>query len=367
MKSISSSFKKGSPLLAVQASLINISRNKTYQLPIALKDFLKNTVETLFVRFPQEFGEVRRDFGDTMNDQWNSRVDITDVLSQFLNITIHPIASTLEEAQTKRARSSNINPSKMWATSSFEDMQKARVGGETSQANDATVDKDSRKRKTPDGAPRQVAAQATNTRRPQGKGKPDGGKASKGKGGSKGGSKGGPKGGSKGGSKGNGAKGKQHSPPFRPNWQPNGIPEPPPILTVKEAQRLWSKQCAHDKCYRTHDDRGWDRTAQKPSLYCYSCCEHLATKGWKGLWCKDNNQRSAFGTMTEKGRSRQQPNEKAHQAYTTLQDDSTPVSEGTWVKDSNAQGGWRWVAGEVRQVVQSEATQNDPYARAYMA
>ena len=50
-----------------------------------------------------------------------------------------------------------------------------------------------------------------------------------------------------------------------------------------------------------------------------------------------------------------------------LQDDSSPVSEGTWVKDSNAQGGWRWVAGEVRQVVQSEATQNDPYARAYMA
>ena len=105
MKGISSSFKKGSPLLAVQASLIKISRNKTYQLPVTIKDILKNTVETRFVRFPQEFGQVRQDFGDTMNDQWNSRVDITDVLSQFLNITIHPIAKKLKRSEPSLATS----------------------------------------------------------------------------------------------------------------------------------------------------------------------------------------------------------------------------------------------------------------------
>ena len=87
IKGVSSSFKKGSPLLAVESSLANISRNQSYQLPVTIKGILKNIVGTLFVRFPQEFGQVHRDFGDTMNEQWNSRVDITDVLSQLLNLT----------------------------------------------------------------------------------------------------------------------------------------------------------------------------------------------------------------------------------------------------------------------------------------
>ena len=102
VKGIHSSFKKGSPQLAVESSLANISRNQSYQLPVTIKDILKNIVETLFVRFPQEFGQVHRDFGDTMNEQWNSRVDITDALSQFLNLTILPIAKDLGR-QLKRS------------------------------------------------------------------------------------------------------------------------------------------------------------------------------------------------------------------------------------------------------------------------
>ena len=58
---------------------------------------------------------------------------------------------------------------------------------------------------------------------------------------------------------------------------------------------------------------------------------------------------------------------KANSAYTVLQDDSRPqpVAQGTWIQDRDAQGGWRFEVGEVRQVVQAEATENDPHARAY--
>ena len=38
-----------------------------------------------------------------------------------------------------------------------------------------------------------------------------------------------------------------------------------------------------------------------------------------------------------------------------------------WERDRNAPGGWRFYPGAVRQVVQAEATDADPYARAYMA
>ena len=151
----------------------------------------------------------------------------------------------------------------------------------------------------------------------------------------------------------------------------HGKPEPPTVISVNEAQKYWNNTCAQDKCYRQHDGRGWERTDSKPCLFCESCTEHLVSKGWKGLWCKDNNQRSAFGRLTQKGGVRERPT-KAHtanSAYTVLQDDSRPqpVAQGTWIQDRDAQGGWRFEVGEVRQVVQAEATENDPYARAYLA
>ena len=219
MKSILSSFKKGSPLLAVQTSLTNVSRNRTYQIPVKLLDFLKNTVEILFVRFPQEFGGVRREFGDTTNDLWNSMVDTTDVLSKFLNIIIKPIVTSLDEAQLKRAKSARIEPNEMWATSSFENMQKARVGGEAPRANVANATKPhGTKRKTPDQGARQASANvATDKGRAKGKGKSDGGKSSKGSGNSKGGSKGGSKG------KGGKEKGTPNNPTFRPNCRASQI------------------------------------------------------------------------------------------------------------------------------------------------
>ena len=77
------------------------------------------------------------------------------------------------------------------------------------------------------------------------------------------------------------------------------------------------------------------------------------------------------GELTLKGKPREQPREqpreKANKAYVTLQDDA-PVSEGTWVVDSKAQGGWRWAEkAHVYQVLQAEATPSDPYARAHLA
>ena len=249
------------------------------------------------MRFPQEFGEVRRDFGDTTKDIWNSMVDITDVLSKFLNITLKPIAKTLEEAQLKRAKSARILPSEMWATSSFESMQKARVGGEAPQENLANT-ANSKKRKTPDQGARQASAHvATGKGKGKGKGRHDGGKSSRGNSN--------PKGGSKGGSKGKGdkgkLKGKQPPPTFRPNWQPNGTAEPPKFVNVDKAQKIWPNQCASDKCHREHDGRGCRRTAQKRSLSCFSCCDYLVQKGWQGLWCKDNNQRRHTGGAYLKG------------------------------------------------------------------
>ena len=198
-----------------------------------------------------------------------------------------------------------------------------------------------------------------------------------GKGGPKGGSKGDSKGG-KGDPKGKGNTGKRkHSPPFRPNWQPNGEPEPPEVISKAQVQSLWNGTCAADKCVRWHDGRGWERTKQKDCIFCSSCTEHLVAKSWKGLWCKDNNQRNAFGRLTQRGEIRQArpPKAKAHQAnsaYITIEDDDggarqQPVPNGTWERDRTAPGGWSFVPGAVRQVVQAEATDADPYGRAYMA
>ena len=88
-----------------------------------------------------------------------------------------------------------------------------------------------------------------------------------------------------------------------------------------------------------------------------------------------------FYGLTQKGVPRQArpPKEKAHQAnsaYTTLEDDCgdarqqpppQPVTEGTWEPDRDAPGGWHFYPGVIRQVVQAEPTEADPYARAYMA
>jgi len=384
VKGIHSNFKKGSPQLAVTNSLAIISRNQKYQLPISIKDILRNIVNTLFVRFQQEFGQVHRDFGDSMNEQWNSRVDITESLSRFLNITILPIARALETAQSKRAKASNIDVSEMWASTSYETMQKARVGGDSSshgahRASGAPKGNNTSKKrpreKPSEEEPRQVvASQATH----QGKGKPGGGYPPSGKGGKggKGGksSKGSKGKGGKGGKGAKGSKGKGTYPPHRPNWQPNGTPDAPTMLPPTETQKLWVGTCAQDKCYRPHDGTGWKRSGDKPVIYCESCTEHLSqmfTKwGQKGLWCKDNNQRSAFGRLTQKGGPRRTSEaHTANSAYVALTDDSIPKPkvQGTWYEDADADGGYRFEKDQFQQVVQAEATQQDPFGRAYLA
>ena len=146
------------------------------------------------------------------------------------------------------------------------------------------------------------------------------------------------------------------------------------MLPPSETQKLWVGTCAQDKCYRAHDGKGWKRTDSKPAIFCQPCTEHLAKQfkdwGQKGLWCKDNNQRSAFGRLTQKGGVRR-PTEAhtANSAYTTLPDDSVPQpkAQGTWVQDSDAPGGYRFAENEFYQIVQAEATESDPYARSYLA
>lgn len=52
----------------------------------------------------------------------------------------------------------------------------------------------------------------------------------------------------------------------------------------------------------------------------------------------------------------------------SLPADDPPGSEGEWVVDSNAQGGWRWAPeAEALQTLQVDDAVEDPYAWAYVA
>jgi hypothetical protein len=146
------------------------------------------------------------------------------------------------------------------------------------------------------------------------------------------------------------------------------------MLPPTETQKLWVGTCAQDKCYRPHDGTGWKRSGDKPVIYCESCTEHLSQQftkwGQKGLWCKDNNQRSAFGRLTQKGGPRRTSEaHTANSAYVALTDDSIPKPkvQGTWYEDADADGGYRFEKDQFQQVVQAEATQQDPFGRAYLA
>jgi hypothetical protein len=145
------------------------------------------------------------------------------------------------------------------------------------------------------------------------------------------------------------------------------------MLPSSETQKLWVGTCAQDKCYRPHDGTGWKRTDDKPAIFCESCTEFLATQftkwGQKGLWCKDNNQRSAFGRLTQKGGTKRTSQaHTANSAYAALPDDSVPKSQaqGTWYEDANSYGGYRFER-EFQQIVQAEVSEQDPYGRAYLA
>ena len=73
------------------------------------------------MRFPQSFGPLKTMYDNGVETAcWNSMGDITDVMSQFINTNLQPIAEVIEESQLKLAKHLNIKESEMWDSTSYE-------------------------------------------------------------------------------------------------------------------------------------------------------------------------------------------------------------------------------------------------------
>ena len=325
-------------------------------------------MEILFVRLPQEFATVKQDFNSSLNynAEWNSMIDISDVLSKFLNTTIKPIAIAIENDQTKRARSVSVQASEMWDTTSYEDMQKARVGepqrahrAQPDSGKASTQQQTSKKRKANDGngaanaSRKDIAYAASDTAtgkskgKGKGKGKADGGTTSKGKSiESKG----------KGGSKGKEGKGKSKGyPKGKAKVLPSGLTGGPmalPILPDTLPQMKHRKRGPTSALLTSATGNMTEADVHAPIGRHQSSAGRVAitstrknTKAYGAA--KDNNQRMFLGKLIKEGRVQVQ----AHRATATLPADPSYGSgglqggrPGDWVRDANAKGGWRWAS-----------------------